>query len=538
MLIIPKILQKKLPYDTSAYAQDMKESEWELNDLASLLSQSCSVNGKDSPSKTWLIRWKRDKSLQHLSGLILKPCHTKSFWDKSISSQLDSHANLFQVLATSKVWTILDTSSHTSSMESEDANQSLFNWKMLKESSAVKHPMENQYSNMSADLWKQKVTSLKQSWSQRVKLAHHTKESESSSLVYPTPSTTDSVGGSQMNQTELTSKGFKTVRKGTKTAYGSKLRDAVDKIESWPTPTSAEGTKIGSQANYGQKGLSNHPAIQGEPNRPKGQKDGKKTWATPCARDYKDSPNDKTGLAMTLGKQVNGWQPSQAAQMKNKKSGKSQESWSTPRAGAVDSTRPNGKGGIPLAQQVKEMHDKQTQWKTPTCVNMSRTEEGMQKRAEARAKTGRKYNEGCLEEQVVNRENWATPSTMEHLPSGISQAYKESLTGRRKKSSNLRDQVWPTPQVGGQDERADTRIARGRDLNLPAKATLDQPKGYLNPSWVEQLMGLPKGWTQLSSAEAESDNRVPRLKLLGNGVVPQCAAKAFAILFNQIMNGK
>ena len=411
--------------------------------------------------------------------------------------------------------------------------------------------MENQYSNMSADLWKQKVTSLKQSWSQRVKLAHHTKESESSSLVYPTPSTTDSIGGSQMNQTELTSKGFKTVRRGTKTAYGAKLRDAVDKIESWPTPTSAEGTKIGSQANYGQKGLSNHPAIQGEPNRPKGQKDGKKTWATPCARDYKDSPNDKTGLTMTLGKQVNGWQPSQAAQMKNKKSGKSRES---------------------LSKEIKEMHENQTQWKTPTCVNMSRTEEGMQKRAEARAKTGRKYNEGCLEEQVVNREkwstpcadrvdqhmtesqrnrktlklgqqveiveNWATPSTMEHLPSGVSQSYKESLTGRRKKSSNLRDQVWPTPQVGGQDERADTRIARGRDLNLPAKATLDQPKGYLNPSWVEQLMGLPKGWTQLSSAEAESDNRVPRLKLLGNGVVPQCAAKAFAILFNQIMNGK
>ena len=499
MLIIPKILQKKLPYDTSAYAQDMKESEWELNDLASLLSQSCSVNGKDSPSKTWLIRWKRDKSLQHLSGLILKPCHTKSFWDKSISSQPGSHANLFQVLATSKVWTILDTSSHTSSMESENANQTSFNWKMLKESSAVKHPMENQYSNMSADLWKQKVTSLKQSWSQRVKLAHHTKESESLSLVYPTPSTTDSVGGSQMNQTELTSKGFKTVRRGTKTAYGAKLRDAVDKIESWPTPTSAEGTKIGSQPNYGQKGLSNHPAIQGEPNRPKGQKDRKKTWATPCARDYKDSPNDKTGLAMTLGKQVNGWQPSQAAQMKNKQSGKSQESWSTPTQGMYK--QDIGDSGE-YAKKIKEG--------------------GFQE---------------MLPAQVKNAENWATPSTMEHLPSGISQAYKESLTGRRKKSSNLRDQVWPTPQVGGQDERADTRIARGRDLNLPAKATLDQPKGYLNPSWVEQLMGLPKGWTQLSSAEAESDNRVPRLKLLGNGVVPQCAAKAFAILFNQIMNG-
>jgi hypothetical protein len=517
MLILPQQIKMKMPYDTSAYALVMKESEWELNDLASLLSQSCTVNGKDSPSKTWLTRLKRDKYLKHLSGRILKPCHTNDFWDKWICYRRASHVSPFQVLATSKVWMTQGISSHTSLMESEDANQTLFNWKMSKESSVAKHPMENQYSNMSADLWKQKVTLLKQSWSQRVKLAHHTKESESSSLVYPTPSTTDSIGGSQMNQTELTSKGFKTVRKGTKTAYGSKLRDAVDKIESWPTPTSAEGTKIGSQANYGQKGLSNHPAIQGEPNRPKGRKDGKKTWATPCARDYKDSPNDKTGLAMTLGKQVNGWQPSQAAQMKNKQSGKSQES---------------------LSKEIKEMHDRQKQWKTPTATNMQRTEEGMKKRAEARAKTGRGYNEGCLEEQVINRESWATPSTMEHLPSGVSQSYKESLTGRRKKSSNLRDQVWPTPQVGGQDERADTRIARGRDLNLPAKATLDQPKGYLNPSWVEQLMGLPKGWTQLSSAEAESDNRVPRLKLLGNGVVPQCAAKAFAILFNQIMNGK
>lgn len=397
-------------------------------------------------------------------------------------------------------------------MESGDANQSLFNWKMLKESSVPKHPMENQFSNMSADLWKQKVTSLKQSWSQRVKLAHRIKESESSSLVYPTPSTTDGEGGSQMNQTEITSKGFKTIRKGTNIAYGSKLRDAVDKIES--------------------------------------QKDGKKSWATPTARDFKDTPNDKSGMAMTLGRQVNGWQPSQAAQMKNKQNGKNQESWSTPqardhqpsetkekwearakewkdkginlhlplntqvqitqenwatpRAGAVDSTRPNGKGGIPLAQQVKE------------------------------------------------RENWATPNTMDQMPPRSYEAAMKQATNQRKgrsSPSNLREQVdptcvqaykdaknWPTPQVGGQDERADTRIARGRDLNLPAKATLDQPKGYLNPSWVEQLMGLPKGWTQLSSAEAESDNRVPRLKLLGNGVVPQCASKAFAILFNQIMN--
>ena len=59
MLIIPKNTTEEtaLRY-ISLCLQDMKESEWELNDLASLLSQSCSVSGKDSPSKTWLIRWK------------------------------------------------------------------------------------------------------------------------------------------------------------------------------------------------------------------------------------------------------------------------------------------------------------------------------------------------------------------------------------------------------------------------------------------------------------------------------------------------
>ena len=40
----------------------------------------------------------------------------------------------------------------------------------------------------------------------------------------------------------------------------------------WPTPTSAEGRKIGSRANYGQVALGNHPDIVGLPDRPKGQK--------------------------------------------------------------------------------------------------------------------------------------------------------------------------------------------------------------------------------------------------------------------------
>jgi len=41
----------------------------------------------------------------------------------------------------------------------------------------------------------------------------------------------------------------------------------------WPTPTVAEATKIPAQANYGQIGLNNHPAIRGLPGREKGTKD-------------------------------------------------------------------------------------------------------------------------------------------------------------------------------------------------------------------------------------------------------------------------
>ena len=52
-----------------------------------------------------------------------------------------------------------------------------------------------------------------------------------------------------------------------------------------------------------------------------------KNWSTPTARDFKDSPNDKTGLAMTLGRQVNGWKPkSQRDQTNLNTNGNTQES--------------------------------------------------------------------------------------------------------------------------------------------------------------------------------------------------------------------
>jgi hypothetical protein len=149
--------------------------------------------------------------------------------------------------------------------------------------------------------------------------------------------------------------------------------------------------------------------------------------------------------------------------------------------------------------------------------------------------------------------NWATPNTMDHLQAGISGSFKESLTGRRKRSSNLREQVnpnWPTPRAGNPGSRKPGtggkilaeeakknwatpqstdgdrchQIRKRSELSEKAKkggcrnlredvfnfgppaleksSTSGKNHGSpkLNPNWVEQLMGLPVGWTQLPTA--------------------------------------
>ena len=212
MWILPKQL-----LDMSPFAQDMGALTLDSGEFSRLAEQSLMWRSKPSPARTWLQRWKRVNWMRHLSGQTLKPCHTKSFSRAWTLSLAVTRANPSQQQASEKEKKTHDTSGHSFKGQLGLFDQDTASLRTSKDSlpSALK---------TYATTWVSWVTSLRQEYSVRLNAAHLTREKECSS---------------------------------------------------WPTPTSAEGSKIGSQANYGQVGLSNHPAIVGLPDREKLNKSGK-----------------------------------------------------------------------------------------------------------------------------------------------------------------------------------------------------------------------------------------------------------------------
>jgi hypothetical protein len=151
--------------------------------------------------------------------------------------------------------------------------------------------------------------------------------------------------------------------------------------------------------------------------------------ARPGERAYRKTPDGRMVLqSQTINQQV-----------------EMVQNWATPRAGATESSRPNNKGGIPLADQAKREQEKM--WRTPSV---------------AEEKNQNTSTQIYLQNQVgATPKNWATPIMGDsHLAS--------------------------TPEV------AQKRIEEG-------KVTLSrQNPGKLNPRWVESLQGVCMGWTSPS----------------------------------------
>lgn len=342
MWILPTtMINKSITYPSVV---ELREQESLLKEYTEDCAQSLSWRGKCQSSATWLRRWKRNGFLQLLSTQTVLPSHTESFEDLWTSVLSAHHVNHSALPGVDEELMMSEQFSLKSLKDSSNASQKLLWQKMSKVSSPLK--LQKGVVSYSCGLlnWKELVTAVRGACTQRQKSAAATYEKEfllseygkswstpragaidntrpngkggiplsqqvkETPTTYPTPRTSDAEGG--RIETMVEDGAFKSKRHKSNQTFGAKLRDAVETFptplardykvtpgdkagrdmtlpkkvyQMFPTPTAAEGTKIGSQPNYGQKGLSNHPSIVGETTRPKMSK----SFPTPTTRDWK-----------------------------------------------------------------------------------------------------------------------------------------------------------------------------------------------------------------------------------------------------------
>ena len=76
------------------------------------------------------------------------------------------------------------------------------------------------------------------------------------------------------------------------------------------------------------------------------------------------------------------------------------------------------------------------------------------------------------------------------------------LVGYTEETDSGSSPTFPTPQASDNRDRGHVgmpaiqrRLSKGKQLNL--SMVVSKISGQLNPTWVEWLMGYPKGWTDL-----------------------------------------
>ena len=171
------ILPKNYPL-SSHFAQDMVASKEDLTLPALSIESSLMWRSKPMRLPSWLKKWKKGSYLLPLFTRILKPSHQKSFEEKLALSLGAIHVRALAQQETEKETKTPDICGHT---YGDTLNQlDLFN-ASLKTCKA----MSLLASFQSSANWNQCVIEQRGEYSQRVKLAHPTRESESTS--WPTP---------------------------------------------------------------------------------------------------------------------------------------------------------------------------------------------------------------------------------------------------------------------------------------------------------------------------------------------------------------
>jgi len=427
--------------------------------------------------------------MQHLCSRTLKPSLTESFVDSWTSSLEDSRVSHSQLLESVKLLKTQDTSSPTSQTESESANLELFSLKTYRESSPAKLGTESQFSSMSSESWKEWVTEQRQEYSQRKKSAHLIRESESSSLGWPTARTSDAEGG--RIETEMTNEGFKSKRHRSNQTFGAKLRDAVETHEeNWPTPTIAE-VSGGMRLDQIKSGKWNN--IQLREKIALLEEEKQKNWATPnvCGNHNRKGASKTSGDGLST--QVKSWATPSTMDHLNVVRKPEERSEKAKKGGCKN-----------LREEVMQPQN----WATPIAND-----------AKGSDYAGTKENPKALYlgGQV---KNWPTPTTAEGTKIGnqpnfgqVGLSNHPSIVGQPDRAklnkSGKSQESWPTPRANKvhpeitEENREHLANRNKANLEEDIAGHCGKATGKLNPNWVEHLMGLTVGWTDLGSWETE-----------------------------------
>ncbi len=349
-----------IPSEFYPSAQELAESSLDLSSQSQLLEQSVMSRSKPLRAKSWLAAWKRKDWMQRLFGRILKPSMASRGVEKWIASLVDIPASRLVLLEKNLEIKTQDISGQTSSDSSKKSSHQSASLKMCP----TIYELDLKKSQMTYDKW---VIKLRQACLQRQKLARLTREKDYLSWptvivsdhlcnptetpqrwkeraqekkaeginlhkplrivaqeTWPTVVSADASMGAIISSNDTykkTSTGrLRKINKNGKDgslglARTVKMMDSQK--QNWPTvrTSSANGAsskevEAGNPKQRLEVMIANWPIPRAqEPgstseNYGKGLKNTAENWATPQARDWKDTANANVPTKSILGRQA------------------------------------------------------------------------------------------------------------------------------------------------------------------------------------------------------------------------------------------
>lgn len=283
---------------TLASALDTEALSLDCTEQSEICARSLFVRSKPSPLRTWSAKWKRDSWTQHLSGRILRPSLGQRFVTEWTSSLEATHASHSQPLESGPAKKIRGISGPGSQMVFDFSDPAAASLKTSKDISAWGCPT-------SSKTWQEWVTERRGAYSARLKSAHRTSASGSSS--WPTVTANEDsyrIGGDSQQSHCLSAM----ARRGEM---------------SWPTPAAQDhkdsGENVDMEKVAAKSKLAGVVAMHGPPVPASSSTDGSRpglsvatrdgNWTTPAATDTgRTTQYQQGGKALSMQAAAVQWQ--------------------------------------------------------------------------------------------------------------------------------------------------------------------------------------------------------------------------------------